>query len=315
MSTSWARPRISSAFTLIELLVVIAIIAILIALLVPAVQKVRAAAARTHCQNNLKQIALALSNYEGLNKRFPISGHSSTPKHGWVADVLPYIEQDNVRRMYNPSLDWYQGTNLNVISIPLNILVCPSAEPRGQVTETLTDGTFTGAAWDYTNTSGIAANAYTALPANGGYTDATRRAGVINSASGARIADILDGTSNTLTVSEAANRPQFWVMGKRETANVPDSGGCGAGCVTGGLWADNQKGMSIGGFDTTTQTTVNGGACAINCTNGWEIYSMHAEGAYGAFADGSVRMLGKDMPAVTLFALVSRAGGELIPDF
>jgi prepilin-type processing-associated H-X9-DG protein len=297
------------------LLVVIAIIAVLISLLVPAVQKVRDAAARARCQNNLKQVALALSNYETTHKRFPVGGHSTTPKHGWVAFILPFIEQDNVKKNYDISIDWFAGTNINVITIPLNILVCPSADARKLVTETLTDGTFTGATWDYTNTSSVAANTFTANPANGGYTDSTRRSGVITSGLGTKITDIRDGTSNTLTVSECANRPQYWHMGVLDTTTAPDSGSCGVGCVTGALWADNQKGMSIGGYDPALGTTVNGGPCAINCTNGWEIYSMHSQGAYASFADGSVRLLGKGMAAATLFALVSRAGDEVLPDF
>src|SRR5437870_8936016 len=101
--------RRRSAFTLIELLVVIAIIAILIALLVPAVQKVREASARTHCQNNLKQLALGVIGYEGVYKRFPPAGKGYgwclNPAsfgdaviynlNGWVL-VLPFIEQENL---------------------------------------------------------------------------------------------------------------------------------------------------------------------------------------------------------------------------
>src|SRR5579871_5179861 len=99
MSPIWgetmSRPRSPHrrAFTLIELLVVIAIIAILIALLVPAVQKVREAAARTQCQNNLKQLGLAMHSFHDINKGFPIEGYYSTVS--WPTQILPYIEQQN----------------------------------------------------------------------------------------------------------------------------------------------------------------------------------------------------------------------------
>lgn len=307
-----------TAFTLIELLVVIAIIAVLIGLLVPAVQKVRQAAARTQCNNNLKQLGLALSNYEVTNKNYPVTSLSIVPKHGWIAYILPYIEQDNIRAAYDITVNWSHPNNAEAIKIPIKILTCPAADAgRGPASETLSDGTYIGAVWDYTNTNAIAANSYTASAANGGYTTASRRAGVVTTSPGTKMKQIIDGTSNTITVSEAANRPQYWVMGKQITDSAPDSGNCTGlnGCVTGGLWADNQKGLTVGGFDPALTTTVNGGPCAINCTNGWEIYSMHIEGSYAAFADGSVRMLATGMSASTLFALVSRAGDEIIPEF
>jgi prepilin-type N-terminal cleavage/methylation domain-containing protein len=122
------------AFTLIEVLVVIAIIAILIGLLLPAVQKVRDAANRTQCMNNLRQLGLALHNFHEANQAFPASGWTKAgpgnPQGkyvGWRPLTLPYIEQENLQKLYDFNVNWWEGTNPTAAGVPVKTYQCPAA--------------------------------------------------------------------------------------------------------------------------------------------------------------------------------------------
>src|SRR5262245_39168230 len=137
MRTRRGASRLRAGFTLIELLVVIAIIAILIGLLVPAVQKVREAAARTQCQNNLKQIGLALHNYESTFKCFPTSGEGNRNNatafdvvSTWTM-ILPYIEQGNVYQQINPNVYYLDQPNQAPFQAVIPIYICPSNPSSG----------------------------------------------------------------------------------------------------------------------------------------------------------------------------------------
>jgi prepilin-type N-terminal cleavage/methylation domain-containing protein len=145
---STGRHQPPSAFTLVELLVVIAIIGILVALLLPAVNSAREAARRTQCSNNVRQLALAMINYESALKRFPTGVTDDDDDfrdglHNGLVAMLPYAEEQAVYDRYDFGIDWKTGTNLVVAQTPIALLRCPNSngiiEPDGGVPAAASD--------------------------------------------------------------------------------------------------------------------------------------------------------------------------------
>jgi prepilin-type N-terminal cleavage/methylation domain-containing protein/prepilin-type processing-associated H-X9-DG protein len=298
------RSRNRNGFTLIELLVVIGIIGVLIALLLPAVQKVREAANRAKCSNNLKQLGLAFHQYENNHGKFP-PGQVSGPfppagvtepvNHGWGAFLLLYFEQQNLVILYRWDLNQWDPPNQPVTSHQLKIMQCPSAEPDRVMTFSVFSYGGQGACTDYLPLRGVSP-----LLADLGLVDrVTNYDGILAPNFMARHSDILDGTANTLLLSEDAGRPQQWRAGEAGPDQI----------ITGGPWTG-------GGVQRIEGSSSDGssrpGSCALNCTNDQEIYSFHPGGANALFADGSVHFLKTGMDIRILARLITRAGGEVV---
>ncbi len=306
-------------FTLVELLVVIAIIAVLIALLLPAVQKVRAAAARLQCANNLKQLGLAMHSYHDAQGTFPpayvnkgpygTSGFSFT--HGWAPFLLPDLEQQPLANRYRWDFPVYAPENQPVVARHLRVFQCPSTPEPGR---TMTFGPFAyfkteGACGDYTITLGVdpvlvqSGRVAPVGDCRGALTNTPTPALALSPApAGTRLTDIRDGTSTTILVTEVAGRPRLWQAGKPG----PDQ------TLEGGPW-DHFKGPVIL-QGSTYDGTAKPGPCALNCTNNGEVYAFHSGGANAVFADGHVQFLRAGLGLPTLAALITRAGGEYVPD-
>lgn len=320
------------AFTLIELLIVIAILAILLGLLLPAVQKVREAANRTHCQNNLKQIGLAMFLYSDTQESFPagylyqapsaavhlpatsgskgranpqaIDRHPprppgappqpNSPGWGWAALILDGIEQGNLARQINYNLAVESASSLSARTSMLSIYTCPS--------DTNT-GVFTVQTEQNTAMATAATNSYAACFGFGGLLDTQPDSG--NGAfyrnSHTRIADITDGTSGTLLVGER-----------------------------GALFAQSPwAGVMAGGTIRTTPgapvySSIIDLAPVLVLARVWnktlnspysqppDFFSPHAQVVQFLFADGSVHALSTGTDLTTLQALATIGGGEVV---
>lgn len=305
MSLCLREPSRRNGFTLIELLVVIAIIAILIALLVPAVQRVRDAAARSQCQNNLKQIGLAFQNFESARRFFPPGGVTTAQprlgitvasNHGCFVFLLPYLEQDNLFKLYQFNLNWNNAANSKVVGTPLSVFQCP-ATPDPERTDT--SNGLTVAVGDYGPDNAI--NTANLAPL-GLVPNVSNSNGILEVNFLCRVADIIDGTSNTLMVAEDAGRPKLYRAGFQV-----------AGTTSGAGWADRNNEYITHGY--TSNGVTNPGSCAVNCTNDNEIYSFHRGGANVVMADGAVRFLADNISIRTVGALITRVGGEVVDPF
>ena len=335
-------------FTLIELLVVIAIIAVLIALLLPAVQQAREAARRTQCKNNLKQIGLALANYESTFTCFPPARLGRFPNGStswddgwtsWTVMILPNLDQSPLYNQFNVSLRWTDPGNASVVATRLQAYLCPST-PGATRVDLLSANSPQPAAGDYSATAYMSQKFYGAV---GGYSTTWTsktdpqgnqlRQGILNKAGAptdpsysqfppSRYRDITDGTSNTTAVGESAGDPfpygpQKQILNLTGLPNAADySTATGPYIYAGGTaWADDGKVTGIQGCNQAGTARGTAPLAAMNACNDSEMYSFHVGGVTYVMADGSVRFISQNIDLNTFAALVTKGGGEVMGDF
>ena len=242
------------AFTLVELLVVIAIIGILVGLLLPAVQAAREAARRMQCSNNLKQLGLAVHNFESARRQLPtslrppsnVASSGEQSRVSVLTDLLPYLEQTAVFDRYNKAINWNQGVNIPLSQTRIPAFICPT-NPDGGVLDTAPPGSTAAyipgiaSATDYSPIFGIAPGVFTQLlgiPAPDSFRDpaeifagvnppytyvrgffpknATINSGTgLQTSKGATFSNVSDGLSNTIAIAESSGRPFVYVKRRK----------------------------------------------------------------------------------------------------
>ncbi len=297
---------IRRGFTLVELLVVIAIIGVLVALLLPAVQSAREASRRSKCQNNLRQVGLAMFNFEDSKKTLPEGMEIDVSIHCLGGDcrgnslwtlLLPYIEQGNTFNQYDAKLGWNTATHVNTLGArSMPIYVCPS------------DGKWAL----YTNRRNYFGIAGGLTRLSHGWRGDVFQDGVFKMRYPRRLAEITDGTSNSLAIGESSH-PMRWGLGPGY--GIQEIGGptgwiVGSACIKPNCQLDNQ---SYGRDIRNTKFPINAIVpMLMDNENDIAFSSQHPGGANFVYADGHVGFLSQNLSMTTFQGLASCEGGETV---
>jgi prepilin-type N-terminal cleavage/methylation domain-containing protein/prepilin-type processing-associated H-X9-DG protein len=322
------RPTTRTGFTLIELLVVIAIIAVLIALLLPAVQAAREAARRAQCVNNLKQIGLAIHNYESATGSYPIGSITKSGNEGCTGNnryhnlfmfILPYVEQQQVYNSMNfliPNFRSLENTTATVVKVAT--YVCPSDLPIipldpvlnlfgfSQTSYGFVIGNTDTAAWGSTATSGTC--------------DAIQTEGVFMKNFNYRAADVVDGLSNTLFFGETSRFKAdtlssfcWWAnpISRWAGINTNDQRICGCGYTVPQINGPLQLNYPPPVFVATSPSGWITDPNSLQYGQ-WGFRSLHPGGANFLLGDGSVKFIKQTVNTATYRALGTRKGSEVV---
>jgi len=315
----------SRAFTLVELLVVIAIIGILVALLLPAIQAAREAARRTQCVNKMKQIGLAILNYESARKQLPLAytpnytgtigmgacpgtstpGNTTNglPRHFVLTFILPYMEQQALydqidTQTKTPTLMNWNATaqsptkktiNNDVVKVDIPDLICPSAETRPNTYTT-----------DYYTMVDILDSPYCTLIENTGLAKSKRSVdrllGLLQDMP-TSLKKCTDGLSKTFMFFESAGRPNNFDKNRRLIAVMTDDY----------QWADDGV-YAVWGNSADPACSL---TAVMNCNNYQGLYSFHSGGGVELFGDGSADFVREDIDLDTFISLYTRAADDI----
>ncbi len=280
----------------------------------------------------MKQLGLALHNYESAHKKWPPSRISLTApvvfQQSWVSMILPYIEQVNMHNNYRFGTPWYAAVNDPTTTMRIPTMLCPSTPgdrdlPAANLYTAVVNASRTDRpVWGYSDYGSINAVRNSSFVAAGLPSLGAREVlGALGRGPQAvPLATITDGLSNTAILGEGAGRPSMYVSG-RKSPN-PRVGNIAFGLSTtadGWGWADINSGFSIDGANvagvqndtSSTGATTIVGNCMMNCTNDSEIYAFHTGGAMFTFGDGSVQFLSQTLDARTFVALLTRDRGDV----
>jgi prepilin-type N-terminal cleavage/methylation domain-containing protein/prepilin-type processing-associated H-X9-DG protein len=299
-----SRLKLRPGFTLVELLVVIAIIGVLVALLLPAVQSAREAARRMQCQSNLKQMGIALHNYESSHKRFPpgciqqgadpqfaagataANTINDTESWAWGAFLLPYIEQQALYDQAGIGRGELLQKVVNLASTPISSYRCPS-DGRAPKVRTSVGFTVRFAPWATSNYKANCGHSGCGVSGSDGIFWRSNAPGEGGTPSDVGFRQIEDGTSNTIALGEIA-----WIRAVSGGVQLRHQAAVWAGCIQG------QQGNCVDDIFATGRAAIN------HLTNNADqlaesFSSMHPGGASFVFADGSVRYLSDNVDYVT----------------